>query len=353
MNEGKNPERLLTDLIRQHLDAGLFTHCSIAAGRLKDRTDSIRLNLSTGDPGLEVYDLASLTKALVTTPLYFAAIDAGAPAGDRPLADWDPDHPALALPLLRGVTAGSLLAHRSGLPAWRNFWVNLAGPQGFPPLDGIGRGRLVADVLRRCDVRTRPDAGMVYSDVGFILLGLALEGFGGKPLDALFADFLAAEIPAIPAGGLCFRPGAGEACVPTARCELRDRLLQGEVHDENAAALGGVSGHAGLFGSAESVSELLRGFYRSPTGRILLEQNRIAAAGPDRWLQGWQNHFGFSALSGGIGHLGFTGTAFRVDAGGRRYGVLLTNRVISGRRSPVINDFRREAFRLMDQIVTA
>jgi CubicO group peptidase (beta-lactamase class C family) len=183
----------------------------------------------------------------------------------------------------------------------------------------------------------RPGEASVYSDPGFILLGFALEDVAGDSLDAQFAS-LAEELEL---GEIGYRPPASwlARTAPTELDAWRGRMLVGEVHDENAAALGGVAGHAGLFGTAVAVGAFARVVLRSfrvstPLASPDLMRRmaaRTGVTGSSRAL-GWDTMLPTSSCGtrmspSAIGHTGFTGTSLWIDWERDVYVVLLTNRV--------------------------
>jgi CubicO group peptidase (beta-lactamase class C family) len=175
----------------------------------------------------------------------------------------------------------------------------------------------------------------VYSDLGFMILGHVLERLRGERLD-LLARRLFARVGLDSA--LAFSVPTDAPVAPTERCPWRERVLRGEVHDENASAFDGVSGHAGLFGTLKGVCGYIRALVEcrllSATVLAYASQEHARAAPPDleRRGFGWVlTHPGWSGgdLMGtrGIGHTGFTGTGVWIDLEQGRYSVLLTNRV--------------------------
>lgn len=269
------------------------------------------------------FDLASLTKPLATAFLAVlleadGILDLEAPL--ESLLDLPADSP------YRKTTPVDLALHRSGLPAWRPLYLECETRDDYESRITI----LPPDV----------DPGTtLYSDLGYILLGFVVERAGGADLATLFDSRIGvgslgyARPPdrfrdAAPTeeGNRYEREMAGEAGTGHA---WRDRIPPGEVHDANAQGLGGVAGHAGLFGAAEDVAALAREILRlSGTTR---DRMLVPAAGSGRT-------FGFVTASAsdaarGIlpgdapGHVGFTGTSLWLDAGRDRVYVLLTNRV--------------------------
>ena len=173
-----------------------------------------------------------------------------------------------------------------------------------------------------------------------------------------FLKYLESDLPEI-ARSLEVGPASlfSEAqCISTGWCAVRERTLKGEVHDENAWALGGFAGHSGLFSSGRAFGSYLRAFCQSRLGRMVVADNiRFAAQdlNSDSAL-GWRTArdpgsrvFGGGA---GIGHMGFTGTAFWVDPHRRTYAVILTNRVVQSRTQNLkdIKTFRTKVLTLAD-----
>jgi CubicO group peptidase (beta-lactamase class C family) len=252
------------------------------------------------------FDLASVSKVVATTTMILRLADQGKLDLDRPLTDAIPDlrQYDVAHAAERTLTFRDCLAHRTFLPAVEPVYTYGDDPQ-----------RLRAFVLQR-EWRHGPP---VYSDINFILLGIAIERITGQPLSAW------------PLGdGLSYGPPPGPA-VATERCAWRDRVLKGEVHDENCAALGGAAGHAGLFGTVEGVLDfaqgLLDGSGASPAmlAAIRTRQHDNRTCGWDAAHPGWPG--GDACSKDTIGHTGFTGTGLWIDFERGVAWTLLTNRV--------------------------
>jgi CubicO group peptidase (beta-lactamase class C family) len=267
------------------------------------------------------FDLASLTKVIATTPMILALAEQGRLDLDRPLTDAIPDLRQYDVEgaAERRLTFRDCLAHRTFLPAVEPIYTYGGDPE-----------RLRAFVLQR-EWRNGPP---VYSDINFILLGIAVERLTGAPLSAC------------PLGaGLSYGPPPGPAAA-TEDCTWRGRVMKGEVHDENARALGGAAGHAGLFGTVGGVlgfaSGLLDG---SGASRFALEQIRTVqhanrTCGWEKRFEGWRG--GDACSPETIGHTGFTGTGLWVDFDRGLAWTLLTNRVHPTRhRETGIDDLRR------------
>ncbi|GAB5602402.1 serine hydrolase domain-containing protein [Thermus sp. FJN-A] len=262
------------------------------------------------------FDLASLTKPLFTLKEVLRAVEEGLLDLDDPLAAhlpdllWLKDHP------LKGKTVRELLAHTAGLPAWEAVYT-------------WGQGEaLKARLLQH----PWPLGEAVYSDIGYMLLGILLERVWGRPL----AQFALPE-------GLTFAPPP-ERSVATERCPWRGRVLRGEVHDENAFALGGVAGHAGLFGTLEGLLEellaILQGRWLSRAAlEEMLRPHGERLLSWERKRPGWQG--GSLASEKAFGHTGFTGVAAFVDPERGYAWALLTNAVHPTRHRPSIAPLRR------------
>lgn len=252
------------------------------------------------------FDLASVSKVIATTTMILRLAEEGRIDLDRPLTDAIPDLRQYDVEHApeRRLTFRDCLAHLSFLPAVEPIYTYGDDPE-----------RLRAFVLQR-EWRHGPP---VYSDINFILLGIAIERITGKPLSAW------------PLGpGLSYGPPPGPS-VATEACSWRGRVLKGEVHDENASALGGAAGHAGLFGTVAGVlafaQGLLDGNGASPAmlDAIRTPVHEHRTCGWEIRFPGW--HGGDACSPSTIGHTGFTGTGLWVDFERGLAWTLLTNRV--------------------------
>lgn len=260
-----------------------------------------------------VYDLASLTKVACTAELAMRAVDAGALALDA-------GHTLLP----EGVTIRHLLQHAAGYPAWRPLW---------PEIEGAADPRAAAFAAAVATPRPNPPGAVhTYSDLGFLALGAVLEAVGGARLDALLG------------GPLRWGDPAAE---PTF-CLERNAEIRGTVHDRNAAAMGGVAPHAGLFGSAREVAAWAA---RWLDGGVPGAARAFACRGPGSHALGWDTPSPGGTSSAGprpppdaVGHLGFTGTALWMAPRARIVAVLLTNRTMRGPDLAGIKALRRAWF---------
>jgi len=320
-----------------------------------------------GAGGPDLFDVASLTKVVATGTLAALFVKEGRIGLDAPAAEW--------LPAFRGggkekVTVRHLLAHSSGLPWWRPWFERaandpVAGQAFLPPdlrpgdlRDAFARGReLVEEALWAEPLEVPPGIRALYGDPAFLALGFLLERAGEAPLDRLFSDRVAGPLglvdtffvgPGRMAVGLA--PCAGRAYAPTERCAHRGEVNRGAVNDDNAWAIGGVAGHAGLFSTALDVARLGQEWLDAlaGNGRILGPvvagefARRDATPGSERALA-WDtpsprgssigSRLGRGPL-GAIGHLGYTGCSLWMDRDRGLSCALLTNHVHPDGRRP-------------------
>ena len=283
------------------------------------------------------FDLASLTKVLATTLCAMQCVDRGALRLDDRVSAHLPEWAAVDR---QSVTVEDLLTHCAGLPDWLPF---------FRTLRGTGA---ITEAIAGTPLAYPPRAASLYSDLGFILLGRLLERLRSRPLDDQFRGLTQAL--AID-DALGFRPARSKTPViaPTERDPWRGRLLTGEVHDENAWAMGGVAGHAGLFGTAEAVGVIARHLLQILDGRSGLFARETTARFASRRTDipgssrgcGWDTMLPTSSCGGrmsgrAFGHTGFTGTSLWLDPDQGRYAVLLTNRVHPTRSNDAIQRVR-------------
>jgi serine-type D-Ala-D-Ala carboxypeptidase len=325
----------------------------VVAGRLSSQPAAEPVQAST------IYDLASLTKPLTTVTSVLLLVQAGALKLDAAVGD--------VLVELKHAPIGSasvrdLLNHRSGLPGWRPLYERLDA-------EGCAWGRAQPDVVRQSVLRLIREESLVYpiggqsvySDLGFIVLGCAVERASGLVLEEYFRKAVSQPIGA---KSLCFKRAtttgspslsseATAMIAPTDWDTWRKRWLQGEVHDENAAAMGGVAGHAGLFGTAESVLAVSGAWLAAYHGdRSLLDPNLVREfttkslhSSQSSWALGWDtptapSSSGTHFSPESFGHLGFTGTSLWIDPRQKLEVVLLTNRVHPSRKNESIRVFR-------------
>lgn len=312
-----------------------------------------------------LFDLASLTKPLATglAALYLASrsrIDLGAPLSST-------------LPEFRDkrfdkITLDMLLDHSSGFPRSRSYWERVADHDAKVPSSQAMMGKpdavqFIKEEVAKTTLEADPGTQEIYSDIGFMVLGWVIEGIVGKPLNV----FLEREIYRplglhedlffIPLEDTRFRQRLGRRTfVATEECPWRDRLLQGEVHDRNAYALGGLAGHAGLFGTGDAVWRLVHTLWACANG-----EDRTFLSGTVRrfWTRSkrirnttralaWDTPSTNDSMAGkrfsrnAIGHLSNTGCSIWVDMSSNIIGVVLAN---SPHPSPENKDEAMKAFR--------
>lgn len=303
----------------------------VAVGKLDHGAEAAPVSLGTP------FDLASLTKVCATTPAVLYLCASGQMSLDDPVAKWVP---AFVGTGKARVTIRHLLGHCSGLPAYERYYRSMSGAPA-----------IVAAAAAE-GLMTEPGATVTYSDLGFVLLMAAVERCSGQP----FAEFVQERV-FTPLGmpGAAFAPTSGPArtgAAPTEHDERRGGVVQGYVHDENAFAMGGVSGHAGLFATAHDV--LAFGCAMLAGGRGVVPRDLLASATQPVGLVAGDTTrgLGFQLLQSGtwagstvspgaFGHTGFTGTSLVCDPDLDTVTVLLTNRVHPTRVNNKIQAVRR------------
>ena len=330
--------------------------CVVVAGRLSSEPPGLPVHTTT------IYDLASLTKPVATVTSVLLLIQRSKVVLEDPVQE--------ILTELEGTPIGQatvrdLLTHRSGLPGWRPFYERLNGGGVEPEPSGAHQSttQQVLKMIRDEPLMYLRGERSIYSDLGFMLLGFLVERVSGMTLDLWCEEAIVRPLRAAP---IMFCPAAGRAqldvarpivdvlrIAPTEQDEWRNRLLCGEVHDENAAAMGGVAGHAGLFGTAESVLAVSGAWLRGYHGRESILEGELVRQFTTRqesrarssWALGWDtpsapSSSGSSFSERSFGHLGYTGTSLWIDPLCELEVVLLSNRVHPSRRNEKIKAFR-------------
>jgi CubicO group peptidase (beta-lactamase class C family) len=317
-----------------------ITHCGnliahLGLGRFTYDAESPAVNAAT------IYDLASVTKVIATTTACMILHDRGLFQLDQPLVELLPGFAESGSgqeDARRQVTLRMLLAHSSGLPAYIKLFQT-----------AHNKDELLAQALR-VPLTAAPGSRAEYSDIGFILLGQAIEKLSGEPLDQFCQREIFAKLNLAPT---CFNPPASlKLGIPPTEYDrtFRHRLIQGEVNDENASVMGGVAAHAGCFSTVLDVSVFAQCMLRGGTPLVKKETLEIftrrqdSPAGTSRAL-GWdtpsqpsQSGRYFSSRS--YGHLGYTGTSLWIDPDRQLSVTLLTNRTWPDRGSQSIKQFR-------------
>ena len=307
-----------------------------------------------------VYDLASLTKPLATTTAVLCLIQ------DGKLRLEDPLH--ASFPELQGKALGSatvfhLLHHSSGLPGWRPLYEEIAMQERQYPgfLGSEAAGKFAVEYIGKESMAYPCGTTNLYSDLGFILLGLMIERVTSLSLarfceERIYQPLGIQRLMFVPTingmGGVDGQHVTGPIA-STENDPWRGRILRGEVHDENAYALGGIAGHAGLFGTGSAVLAMANGwlsgyhgrshfFHRELVRHFLTRHSQTQGSS---WGLGWDmpsspSSSGQYLSAQSFGHLGFTGTSLWIDPCVELEVVLLSNRVHPSRQDTRIQQFR-------------
>jgi CubicO group peptidase (beta-lactamase class C family) len=345
----------LSVLLEEHIDAGDFP----SAVYLVAQDDEVVFTDALGHSVVEpyrvatkldtIYDLASLTKPLVTGMLCARRIELGELTLDSSVSHYLPEFDRTDRQM---ITIRELLTHTAGLPAWRPLYL-LAEDEP----------ERAAGAIANLDLEYKPGTRVVYSDLGFIALGLLLARITGhglaemalreileplklqqtffNPEIALQTGIAACETGNAYERDMCEQSGVG------VYENSRQRLIWGEVHDGNAYFLGGAAGHAGLFSTARETLEMARQFIGesskllTPETCLLFRTDMTPGLEEARSLA-WQLAATKDSIAGldlppdSFGHSGFTGTSLWIDAEHRRVFILLTNRT-HARQLPFAN----------------
>jgi CubicO group peptidase (beta-lactamase class C family) len=308
-----------------------------------------------------VFDLSSLTKPLATTTAFMLLVQEKKVRLDDRVTRFFPN---FGVHGKTHVTFRHLLAHCSGLPAWRPYdrevvRVERQGRLNFAA--SRGAKEFVYEQIHRERPEYETGTRSLYSDLGFMLLGELIELVTRRPLDRfcherVFRPLGLRSTAFVDLSQLRARklsPITG-IIAPTERCAWRGRLLCGEVHDDNAYAMGGVAGHAGLFASAADVDVLanrLRACWRAEDDFVASEVvrefwTRDRTVPDSTWALGWDTPSTTHSSAGtrigtpAVGHLGFTGTSLWIDLERDAHVILLTNRVHPRRDNDRIREVR-------------
>lgn len=345
---GMSAERLakINHVVERGISAGGYPGASVVVGR---RGAAVlekgfgRLSWSTSSPAVTaehtIYDLASLTKVVGTTTALMVLYDRGKIGLDDPVSKYIP---AFSGGAKDRVTIRMLLEHRSGLPAGRDLWRLAHSPAE------------ARDVVISTPLKCDPGRCYEYSDLGADMLGFVVEAAAGEPMDKFLAENVFQPLHMdetffTPADSLRTRIAPTEVAPP------RGYPIQGEVHDENAYALGGVAGHAGLFSTAYDLAifaqMMLNGGIYNDT-RIINDKtvSLFTKRSSGTRALGWDTCGGSGSCGQYLGeeaygHTGFTGTSLWIDPDRDMFVVLLTNRVYEAkakRPAKVIADVRAD-----------
>jgi CubicO group peptidase (beta-lactamase class C family) len=346
-------KKKIDKLICEALKKQVFTACSV--GFMFKSENTLEGNIFsygyTGEAGRTIpvneetiFDLASLTKPLVTSLSLLALLEEGKLHLDDTLQKFS----ETILPDKKEITLFHLLTHSSGLPAHRPYYKKLVD---FSPTERMER---LTDWILAENLIFQPGTANLYSDLGFILLGRIIETVSGEPLDEYWQTKIIR--PLALEKGLFFAnkltKGSAVYAATGGVCDWSKKTLSGTVHDDNCRALGGVAGHAGLFGTAKAVLSLcenimlqFRGERQHPSyssenlRKVFVNKHGTWMFGFDTPTTGCSSSGKyFSEMT--VGHLGFTGTSFWIDLQYDIAIVFLTNRVICGESLTPIRTLR-------------
>jgi CubicO group peptidase (beta-lactamase class C family) len=354
-----NPNKGKADRINAHLEGGVeegvFPGAVLLvakkgqvlfiekAGYLSLIPDQIPIKRDT------IFDLASLTKPLATTLCLMKLVDEGKVELDQPLSRLIPT----TFPVdKKDLTPRLLLNHSAGFTDWKPFYLDLMA------YESKERKRVLREQILEDPLAYGPGENCLYSDLGFVILEWIIEEASGMTmqqfLEQSFYEPLSLERTFLSEDALAV-PFKQEIFAATEDCPWREKVIQGEVHDENAWALGGYSGHAGLFGSAEDVHVLVNfirehhlgkrdDYLRPETVRTFFTRQDIVKE--STWCLGWDTPSEENSSSGkyfsrnSVGHTGFTGTSVWMDFDKDVVVILLTNRIHPTRKNEKIKTLR-------------
>ena len=281
-----------------------------------------------------IFDLASLTKPIAIATLIMRCIEKGTVELNNPIQNYLPEfiHPQ--------VTVSQLLTHTSGLPAWRATYLESKNREA------------VVNYLCQIPLDYPTGTQVVYSCLGYILLGKLLERIAGEPLDALTQRWIFQPLemnwtrynPPSAWTGKCAATEDSnnfeKRMVNYQSHDWREGVIVGEVHDENAHFLGGISGNAGLFSTATDIAKfchmLLNGGNNVLTAESINQMATVQTTGLNE-----SRGIGWIILEdGSLYHTGFTGTSVRINLARKICAILLTNRVHPDASQAGIIDFR-------------
>lgn len=281
-----------------------------------------------------IFDLASLTKPIVIGTLIMRYVEEGTVELNAPIQNYLPEfvHPQ--------VTISHLLTHTSGLPAWRAIYLESKN------------GEKVVNYLCQIPLDYPTGTQVVYSCLGYILLGKLLERLTSEPLDALAQKWI---FQPLEMDWTRYNPPStwADKCAATEDSNSfekrmvdyqphnwREGVIAGEVHDENAHFLGGVSGNAGLFSTATDIGKFCQMLIDGGDGVLTGESIKQMATVQTTGLNGSRGIGWIILEDGSLYHTGFTGTSIQINLERKKYAILLTNRVHPDASRPGIIDFR-------------
>jgi len=312
-----------------------------------------------------IFDLASLTKPFSTSMAVFKLIEQNKLLMDQDLSSIIKE---VSLNSKADITIRELLYHTSGLVAHKEYFKELTNNKKTLRRDKL-RELIITEPLVG-----KPGENQIYSDLGFIILAWVVEIISGKRIDRFvdeqvykvlgIDDFFFIDNFSLHSNPSASSADLYERIVPTEKCPWREKLLRAEVHDDNAWVVGGIEGHAGLFGDAFSVWQISMEIMNAIKGKETkalnskLMQKFMVKKKESEFKAGFDTPSKYGSSSGkyfsdkSIGHLGFTGTSFWIDPENSIIIILLTNRVHPDRKNEKIKFFRPQIHNLiMEQIL--
>ncbi len=379
-----NPEtefRNVTALLEKGVESGVYPGAALIVGRAGQVvfSKSVGNKSSLADFNTPmtidtVFDVASLTNVLVTTTLIMKLIEQQKVRLEDRVCRYLQGFGVMGK---SGITVGHLLSHTSGLPHWLPFFEDLLQANAGARLGVLtsrgAKDHIITQIVR-APLKYEAGTKQVYSDVGMILLGHLVEVLTGVALDKaahkLIFQPLGLKSTSFIDLSMIKRRGihpVTDVIAPTEDCSWRKRILCGEVHDDNAWAMGGIAGHSGIFTSAPDIHRLVSELifsYLGHSGFLHRETVRSFWTPPSflphaAWRFGWdgpskENGMIDSRLSArAVGINGFTGCSLWVEPEAGLHIIFLTNRVHPSRSNKKILHFRPEVHDAVIEAMTA
>jgi len=332
---------------RKILEIGAAEHAFTGSVALVARHGRVALHIAHGFAMLfpsrdrmkasTLFDLASVTKVVATATSIMILVEQGKLGLNQRIADF---LPGFSKTPKRNIRLKHLLSHTSGLPAWSDFYTRHTNQRG-----------IINEICESIELASKPGTKATYSDLGFMVLGAIVQQAGGYTLDRFSQENI---FKPLGMRRTCFNPPPSDQSIAaTEFSNWRFQLIRGKVHDENAAATEGVSGHAGLFSTARDLAVFCQmmlngGIYEGT--RILSEKtvkqmttNQTLELGSYFGLGWWMKTSGTPNVGERIshnafGHNGYTGTSIWIDPKYDLSIVLLTNRIHPVREGSPEND---------------
>ncbi len=286
------------------------------------------------------FDVASLTKPVITTTLIFKTIEAGRLSLDSQIGDFLEETDETPW---NSTTILQLLRHSSGLPSYRFFFLQFIKKGEKLKSSPSNKQKLLRMILKEKPVY-QPDSKSEYSDFGFFILGVILEKMYAKTINEIWKE----NLPDYP---IYFNPPLEirKKIPPTEILSYRSHI-QGEVHDEHSFLSGGLTGHAGAFISLKVLSIFIQGLIQNLHSDTIFSKEFwkyiLSLKHPNsRWLPGWDTPSrpysqGGTMIGNAIGHLGYTGCSIWIDTEQEIGVILLSNRTFPTRFNQKIKKYR-------------